>query len=591
MRTAVQRPVLVRSSDRMIAGVCSGLADHLGWPVKFVRLGMILACFAGGAGVAFYAWLWTMVPTADENAKRNARRPASPIAPAVSLPPAGGTLNAAGKAVGFPPGAVSTQPSNAYDAGHSPSASGAPPVSGPVGGPVPVSGPVGGPVPVRGPFPQVGAGNPGLGGSATGHEPFIEAAGNSVPGVLGSSGSVSGGLGSGVGSLPGGGAVSADERAGFGSPSAAWDWAGRSGEGTWSSWFSTRRVPYGKEILLGAALLLVAAILIARQFGVEVPLGTLIPAAAILGGAAIAWMQLDETRRAGLVDKTKADQAGGWVRLAAGLALVVAGVLVMVSGSGSWEQTWLALLASVAVLGGVALVLLPWGLKFWKDLETERAGRIRETERAEIAAHLHDSVLQTLALIQRRAGSEQDVVRLARAQERELRSWLFSDPAKESGLLADRIKAVAAEVEDSQGHAVEVVAVGDTTMTERHEAMVQAAREAMLNAARHGGGTVSVYVESTAGTTEIFVKDRGPGFDLDAVPDDRLGVKESIIGRMKRHGGTATINSSSDGTEVRLALPSTNGEAGDQRNSEARNSETRNSETRNSETRNGEAKA
>ena len=161
---------------------------------------------------------------------------------------------------------------------------------------------------------------------------------------------------------------------------------------------------YGKEILLGAGLLLAAGILIARLLGVDVPLGTLIPVAAILGGAAIAWMQLDETRRAGLVDKTKADQAGGWARLAAGLALVVSGVLVMVSGSGSWEQTWLALLSSVAVLGGVALVLLPWGLKFWRDLEAERAGRVRATERAEIAAHLHDSVLQTLALIQRRAG-------------------------------------------------------------------------------------------------------------------------------------------------------------------------------------------
>lgn len=499
MTTVVQRPTLVRSSDRMIAGVCSGLADHLGWPVKLVRLGMILACFAGGAGVAFYAWLWTMVPTADENAKRNARRPASPIAPAVSLPPAS-----------VPAVGLSTAP--AYDAGASPTVVGSPPV----------------------------------GGSAAG--------GGSVPGSAGSA------------------------PATFGSAASSWDWTGsRDGAGNSESapwrWFAFRKIQYGKEILLGGALLLVAAILIARQFGVDVPLGTLIPAAAILGGAAIAWMQLDETRRAGLVDKTKADQAGGWTRLAAGLALVVAGVLVMVSGSGSWEQTWLALLASVAVLGGVALVLLPWGLKFWKDLEAERAGRVRETERAEIAAHLHDSVLQTLALIQRRAGSEQDVVRLARAQERELRSWLFSDPAKESGLLADRIKAIAAEVEDSHGHAVEVVTVGDTDMTDRHEALVQAAREAMLNAARHGGGTVSVYMESTAGSTEIFIKDRGPGFDPDAVPDDRLGVKESIIGRMKRHGGTAVINSSSDGTEVRLALPSISADAGEQRNGEPRNGE------------------
>lgn len=521
MTTVVQRPTLVRSSDRMIAGVCSGLADHLGWPVNFVRLGMILACFAGGAGVAFYAWLWTMVPTADENAKRNARRPASPIAPAVSLPP---TSVAAGPSA-----------ATAYDAGPSPSVGGAPPVSGSVPGSRSVSG------------------------------------NGSIPG----NGSVLGNAGT----------VPVAEPAAFGNAASSWDWAGsRSGAefrdeaakgsgSTLSSWFSFRKIQYGKEILLGAALLLIAAILIARQFGVDVPLGTLIPAAAILGGAAIAWMQLDETRRAGLVDKTKADQAGGWTRLAAGLALVVAGVLVMVSGSGSWEQTWLALLASVAVLGGVALVLLPWGLKFWKDLEAERAGRVRETERAEIAAHLHDSVLQTLALIQRRAGSEQDVIRLARAQERELRSWLFSDPAKESGLLADRIKAVAAEVEDSHGHAVEVVTVGDTDMTDRHEALVQAAREAMLNAARHGGGTVSVYLESAAGSTEVFIKDRGPGFDPDAVPDDRLGVKESIIGRMKRHGGTAVINSSSDGTEVRLTLPSISSDGGEQRNGEQRNGE------------------
>jgi len=326
-------------------------------------------------------------------------------------------------------------------------------------------------------------------------------------------------------------------------------------------------MPYGKEILLGAGLLLAGGILIARLFGLDVPLGTLIPVAAILGGAAIAWMQLDETRRAGIVDKTKADQAGGWARLAAGLGLVVAGVLLMVSGSGSWEQTWLALLASVAVLGGVALVLLPWGLKFWRDLEAERAGRVRATERAEIAAHLHDSVLQTLALIQRRAGNEHDVVRLARAQERELRGWLYRDPGRETGQLSDALQAAAAEVEDSLGHAVDVVTVGDCALTERLEAMVQAAREAMLNAARHGGGAVSVYLEVTDDAAEVFVKDRGPGFDPGSIPADRLGVRESMIGRMRRHGGTATIASSPDGTEVRLRLPlaaatGTNGAAG-----------------------------
>ena len=484
MTTVPVRPPLVRSSDRMIAGVCSGLSAHLGWPVRMVRLGMAVAALAGGAGFVFYAWLWIMVPTADEAARRNARRPASPIAPAVSGP------------------AVNSRPGSSPPVGgHTiPSAAADPQLQ-----------------PVTFPSVMYDAG-----------PSFQPTAAGTVPGTAGAAPGTAGAAAAGTG-----------------------------------AWFRVRSMRYGKEILLGSGLLLVAGILIARLLGADVPLGTLIPAAAILGGAAIAWMQLDETRRAGLVDKTKADQAGGWARLAAGLALVVAGVLVMVSGSGSWEQTWLALLASVAVLGGVALVLLPWGLKFWRDLETERAGRVRETERAEIAAHLHDSVLQTLALIQRRAGNEHDVVRLARAQERELRGWLFKDPAKESGQLSDRIKAAAAEVEDGLGNAVDVVSVGDTVMTDRHEALVQASREAMLNASRHGGGPVSVYLEVSDGGVEVFVKDRGAGFELHAVPEDRLGVRESIIGRMKRHGGTADINSSPDGTEVRLRLPAAAAENGE----------------------------
>ena len=476
MTTAISRPPLVRSSDRVIAGVCAGLAAHLGWPVRMVRIGMAVAALAGGAGLAFYAWLWIMVPTADENAKRNARRPASPIAPAVSAP---GPLPVPPDFVASPSpaGRTSSDPLTNPDTATLPGTAGQGP---PAQDPAPWQADPGQPAPAAGPVPAAAS----------------------------------------------------------------------------SPWFRFRRMPYGKEILLGAGLLLAGGILTARMLGVDVPLGTLIPAAAILGGAAIAWMQLDETRRAGLLDKTKADQAGGWARLGAGLALVVAGVLVMVSGSGSWEQTWLALLASVAVLGGVALVLLPWGLKFWRDLEAERAGRVRATERAEIAAHLHDSVLQTLALIQRRAGNEHDVVRLARAQERELRGWLYRDPGKEAGQLSERIKAAAAEVEDSLGNAVDVVSVGDTAMTERHEALVQASREAMVNASRHGGGAVSVYVEVADGGVEVFVKDRGPGFDPQSVPADRMGVRESIVGRMKRHGGSAVISSSADGTEVRLRLPS-----------------------------------
>ncbi|WP_461164779.1 ATP-binding protein [Arthrobacter sp. R4-81] len=492
MSTPVLRQPLVRSADRVIAGVCAGLAAHLGLPVRLIRIGMVLAALAGGAGLVFYAWLWIMVPTADESAKRNARRPASPIAPAVSGP-------------------LPAQPTwSSSNRGLSPDAMGYP--------------------------AQPGSSDPS---AFTWQDPagegvFTDRSWQSFPTGVPAS-------------------ASAQSVSGMVRPT--------NGEG--QAWFRFRRMPYAKEILLGIGLLLAGAILTARLLGVDVPLGTLIPAAAILGGASIAWMQLDETRRAGIVDKAKANQAGGWVRLAAGLALVVAGVLVMVSGSGSWEQTWLALLASVAVLGGVAVVLLPWGLKFWRDLETERAGRVRATERAEIAAHLHDSVLQTLALIQRRAGNEHDVVRLARAQERELRSWLYRDEGKDIGNLSERIKAVAAEVEDALGQAVEVVNVGDTAMTERHEALVQASREAMLNAARHGGGSVSVYVEASDKEVEVFVKDRGAGFDLHTVPEDRLGVRESIIGRMKRHGGSAVINSGPEGTEVRLGLPAVATEQGE----------------------------
>jgi signal transduction histidine kinase len=242
------------------------------------------------------------------------------------------------------------------------------------------------------------------------------------------------------------------------------------------------------------------------------------------------------------------------VRLVAGLALVVVGIFTLVSGTGGFGQMWRALLAALAMLAGVLLVLAPWVLKYWRDLEAERSGRIREQERAEIAAHLHDSVLQTLALIQNRASSEQDVIRLARAQERQLREWLYRDKRQEQGNLVDRIKSVAAEIEDAYGHQVQVVAVGDAAMTERHEALVQATREAVQNAAKHAGGPISVYVEAAAGRTEVFVRDRGPGFEPEQVPADRLGVRESLIGRMERHGGTARIRNTGSGTEVQLSL-------------------------------------
>jgi signal transduction histidine kinase/phage shock protein PspC (stress-responsive transcriptional regulator) len=317
-----------------------------------------------------------------------------------------------------------------------------------------------------------------------------------------------------------------------------------------------RRFPGGtREILLGLALVAVALFLVGQESGLDLQLGTVLPLAVIAAGAVLAWLQLDETRRAGLMNVAMADKPVGALRLVAGLVLVVAGVLVIVAGGGSWDLVWPAALASLAVLAGVGLVLAPWMLKFWRDLQAERAGRIRETERAEIAAHLHDSVLQTLALIQRRADSAQDVVRLARAQERELRSWLYQDASRADENLVHRVKAVAAELEDAYGHPVEVIAVGDAEMSERTEALMQATREALLNAVRHAGTAVSVYIEANPDVIEVFVKDRGPGFDQAAIAADRLGVRESVVGRMQRNAGTAVILSTVEGTEVRLRLP------------------------------------
>jgi signal transduction histidine kinase len=181
-----------------------------------------------------------------------------------------------------------------------------------------------------------------------------------------------------------------------------------------------------------------------------------------------------------------------------------------------------------------------------------------------MAAHLHDSVLQTLALIQRHAGDSRQVATLARAQERDLRSWLYGDQPLTDTSVAGALRTAAAEVEDTHGVPVEVVVVGDAPMSERVRPLVLAAREAMVNAALHSGATqVDVYVECAAGSTEVFVRDRGRGFDERDVPPDRLGVRNSIRDRMQRHGGTVTIRTApGEGTEVGLSM-STPANAGD----------------------------
>ncbi|MDQ0894709.1 ATP-binding protein [Agromyces ramosus] len=243
------------------------------------------------------------------------------------------------------------------------------------------------------------------------------------------------------------------------------------------------------------------------------------------------------------------------VRISA-TALLVITALALVLGPNAYWYPVPTFAAALAAVIGIALVYVPTLIAQWRDLTAERTKRIREEQRSEIAAHLHDSVLQTLALIQNRAGATSEVARIARAQERELRDWLFAGDTPADSDLGTDLRDFGAALEIDYAVTVDVVVVGESRERGSGE-LAAAAREAMLNAARHAGGEVSVYVESSPEAVEVFVRDRGPGFALAEVPGDRLGVRESIIGRMRRAGGSAVVRAGAGGigTEVRLRFP------------------------------------
>ncbi|MGH9075541.1 MAG: sensor histidine kinase, partial [Acidimicrobiales bacterium] len=217
---------------------------------------------------------------------------------------------------------------------------------------------------------------------------------------------------------------------------------------------------------------------------------------------------------------------------------------------------------AVLVVAAIVVVFGPWWLGLARDLLSERQARGVAEERARLAAHVHDSVLQTLALIQRSADDPQHVVRLARAQERELRSWLYEGRppgtiGDEAATLTDGIGLIQRQVEADHRITVQVVAVGDCELTDELRALLDATREATVNAAKWSGAPqVSLYAEVDRHAVMVFVRDRGRGFEPRAVPDDRQGIAQSIRARMARHGGSAAVRSSPGaGAEVELSMP------------------------------------
>jgi signal transduction histidine kinase/phage shock protein PspC (stress-responsive transcriptional regulator) len=248
----------------------------------------------------------------------------------------------------------------------------------------------------------------------------------------------------------------------------------------------------------------------------------------------------------------------GPYRGAFGFALVIGAAVLFLYVQGAFSAAGDAVLAGVTLIVVLGLILAPLWVRLARNLGRERAERIRSQERAEVAAHLHDSVLQTLALMQKKSDDPRQVSTLARRQERELRDWLSgkSESAKETSL-ASALEAAAAEVEERHGVPIDAVTVGDRALDERTLALVAASREAMTNAVRYAGdaGTVRLYAEITPEETQVFVRDRGNGFNLDAVPEDRRGVRDSILGRMRRNGGSAEVRSGEgEGTEIELTM-------------------------------------
>ncbi len=466
---AKQRPPLVRHrTDKVLAGVAVGLADHLGLPVGWVRIGFVATTIPFGAGLVVYIFLWATMREEGSAA-------------ALSGMPSAQT------AIGAPSPLVGSSSATTPGA-----------VSGPVGS---------------------------MADPTTGLATAAGAPTTAPPGVQ----------------------------------------AGTTGEAGNTSRGSVHHVAHGIDLpalrswvrssnqavvitLLGVAALVAAGALWLGSVGFDVHAEIVVPVVAIVIGAIFFWSQLDDSSPLGGRRPVR------WIWLVIGLGFTLLGLVALLVRGTNLTELWQVTGAVLAALVGVSVLCAPWILRLWTNLREEQTARIRATERADIAAHLHDSVLQTLALIQRQSTDAATVARLARAQERQLRTYLYDADAR-GGTLSSALTAAMGEVEDLHGVPVQLVVTGDRPMDQHLDALVKAVREATWNAVRHASPPVSAYVEVGPDAVEAFVRDHGSGFDLDSVPDDRAGVRESIIGRMERHGGSARIRRRPDGTEVELRLP------------------------------------
>jgi signal transduction histidine kinase len=316
------------------------------------------------------------------------------------------------------------------------------------------------------------------------------------------------------------------------------------------------RNPATPKQILGLVLMFIAVMLIFQGFSIW--FGPVVwPATLVIFGLAIA---IDtsgvnyERSLAGITGQSAGRRS--WWLVVGGLVMMVAGFAVVFSSLDALKGVGVLVLALLAALAGLSIVAGPWVWSLIEDLRTERRARIRSEEKADMAAHLHDSVLQTFALIQR-TDDPKKMVTLARSQERELRTWLFDEETADAQTLRGALADAANSVEEAHDVPVSIVVVGESSLpSDQQAALVGAATEAMMNAAKHSGADkVSVFAEAGNATVEVFVTDQGKGFDIDGIDDDRKGLAESIKGRMNRHGGQATIDSEIGvGTEIHLTM-------------------------------------